>query len=75
MNDLWEADFGNDPDDDGNIIVEIQYQGEYVGVIKQGKNGLVITWYEHKGDLVLPLEWFQDLIEEVKEQLKGGTRH
>ena len=65
----WSADFGNDPFNDYNLIVEVLFNHKDVALIKQGKNGLEIKWYPHTEELIVPLDWFLDLMKEVKKRL------
>lgn|GEM_PF-1395697 len=65
----WEADFGNDPNDDFNLVVEILYEDRDVAVIKQSHNGLLVKWYPHSEELVVPLAWLSELLLEAKRKL------
>jgi len=65
----WTADFGNDPYDDYNLIVEILYEDKDVAVIKQGKEGLEIKWHQSIEDLIIPFDWLFDLMLEAKKRL------
>jgi len=68
----WAADFGNDPDDDYNLIVEILYDEEYVAVIKQSPNGLILKWYPSEIELNIPVDWLMGLFEEAQRRM-GNT--
>lgn len=66
----WTADFTNDPFDDYNLIVEILFNDEDIAVIKQGNEGLEMKWYASNKDIVIPVEWLDGLLNEVKERLR-----
>jgi len=65
----WTADIANDPYDDYNLIMEILYNDEYVAVIKQSSQGLIMTWYPNKEELKIPVEWLTKLLIDAKEIL------
>ena len=65
----WSADFGNDPNNDYNPIIEILCEDEEVAVIKEGKSGLEIKWYPNKEELIIPLDWLQGLLIEAKKRM------
>jgi len=65
----WEADFGNDPYDDYNLIVEILCDDRDVAVIKQSHGGAFINWYPHDEELIVPLDWLSGLLLETKQRL------
>ena len=65
----WTADFGNDPDDDYNLIVIIYYDDVDVAVIKQTHCGLIMRWYPNKEELVIPVDWLSGLLFEAKRRM------
>lgn len=69
---LWTADFANNPFDDYNLMVEIHCDGEEVGVIKRGQNGLEIKWYPNKNELAIPLDWLLGLLFEATKRMSSG---
>jgi hypothetical protein len=62
----WTADFGNDPYDDYNLIVEILCDDEEIAVIKQGQYGLECIWYPTDKELSIPVDWLLGLMTEAK---------
>lgn len=72
----WTADVVNDPYDDDNIAIEIgrgeKFMDEYAAIIKQNpEGGLSITWYPHKEELVIPLDWLLSILQGAKKELEG----
>ena len=65
----WTADFGNDPDDDYNLVLIIYYKDEDVALIKQTSQGLTLTWYPQEKLLSIPVEWLSKLLMEAKRSL------
>jgi hypothetical protein len=65
----WTADFTNDPFNDYEIVVEILYHDEEIAVIKQGSDGLEMKWYAAETDIVIPVEWLSNLLNQAKEKL------
>lgn len=62
----WTADFTNDSNNDYELIVQIFYEGEEVGLIKNGKQGLELIWFAHGSDYNIPFDWFFGLMNEAK---------
>ena len=54
----WTADFTNNPSTDYELIVEILYKGEDVGVIKSRESGLELIWFSHPDDQGVSFDWF-----------------
>jgi len=69
----WTADWGNDPDDDYNLVMEILCDEEFVGVVKQSPSGLFVKWYPHKEDLNVPVDWLLKLLIDAQERLTDST--
>jgi len=67
----WDADFTNDPLNDFEIVVEILHNDEDVAIIRRGEGGLQLKWYAHKEDLVVPLDWLEQIVIESKKQFAG----
>ena len=65
----WAADFGNDPDDDYNLIVEILYGDEDVAVIRQSHQGLTLKLYPNNKELSIPIDWLSALLLETKKRI------
>ncbi|AIF51667.1 hypothetical protein [Pelosinus sp. UFO1] len=65
----WSADFVNDPNNDFDIVVDISYEDTIVAIIRQGKDGLEIHWYNNE-NLVIPVDWFVKLLVDVKDNLE-----
>ena len=65
----WTADFTNDPNNDYELIVEILYNDEDVGFIKNGKCGLELILFAHNNDYIIPFEWLFGLMSEAKRRL------
>ncbi|HEX2944947.1 MAG TPA: hypothetical protein VHT96_03220 [Clostridia bacterium] len=71
--DEWSADYGNNPYDDYNLIVEILYQDRDVAVIYKSENELKLKYYANENDLVIPLDWLLGLLKDVKERLDNNS--
>jgi len=63
----WTAIWGNNPDDDYNLIREINYNDKEVAVVKQSQQGLILKWYVSPKGLVMPVDWFSKLLLDAKE--------
>jgi len=66
----WEADFGNDPYNDYNLIVEILCDDEEIAVVKNCDQGLIMTMYPNNKELSIPVDWLLELLLETKRRLK-----
>jgi hypothetical protein len=67
----WTANFINDPKNDYKLIVEILYNDEEVGLIKQGQSGLELILFAHNKDKTIPFDWFLGLMEEANKSLSS----
>ena len=65
----WTADFGNDPYDDYNLIVEILYNGKDVAIIRKIDKQLVLQWYAKEAGLEIPVNWLIGLLDEAKKRM------
>lgn len=65
----WSANFTNNPFDDYNLIVEILFCDEMVGLISNIDNELLIRWYASETDLDIPFNWLKDLMLEAEKRL------
>lgn len=64
----WVADFVNDPKDDYNLVIEILYKGQEIGVIKHKKHNLKLLLYPHDENISIPLDWLFALINEINKE-------
>ncbi|SMC81728.1 hypothetical protein [Papillibacter cinnamivorans] len=65
----WTADFGNDPNDDYNLIVIIYCNEEDVAIIRNLEGELVLQWFAKKPNLEVPVDWLIGLLVAAKERL------
>lgn len=65
----WTADFGNDPNDDYNLVVEILCDDEEIAIVQKRNNEMEIKWYPNKDEIIIPLDWFLDLLQEAQKRL------
>ncbi|MPM27931.1 hypothetical protein SDC9_74447 [bioreactor metagenome] len=65
----WTADFGNDPDDDYNLIVIIYCNEEDVAIIRNIEGELILQWFGKKPNLEVPVDWLIGLLRAAKERL------
>jgi hypothetical protein len=61
----WRADFTNDPNHDYDLIIEISYLNEDVGIIKKTEFGPELVLFSHNKNIVVPINWLLKLIEEA----------
>jgi hypothetical protein len=62
----WAADFTNDPNNNYELMVEILYNGEDVGVIKRGKSGMELVWFDHSMNLTVLFDWLLEIMNNAK---------
>ena len=71
----WVADFGNDPYDDYNLIVDVglgeKFMQDHIATIRQSPQGLLMTWYPQKEERVIPIDWLLPFLLDVNEELRG----
>ncbi|HLC07134.1 MAG TPA: hypothetical protein VJJ26_03020 [Candidatus Babeliales bacterium] len=65
----WTADFANDPNNNYELIIEILHNGQDVGVIKHGKNGLELVLFPHGSSFSIPFDWLLGLMNEANNKL------
>lgn len=70
----WEAVYVNDPDRDYDLILEIEFDGQDVGRIHKGKDGLEFVWYANKQDSQIPLKWLKNLLQDAEDNLNDSPR-
>ncbi len=61
----WRADFTNDPNHDYDLIIEISYSNEDIGIVRKTKFGLELELFSHNKNIVIPINWLLKLIEEA----------
>lgn len=67
--DEWSADYTNNPYDDYNLLLEILYKDKDVAVIYNNENKLELKYYANANDLIIPVDWLLDLLEDAKKRL------
>jgi hypothetical protein len=65
------ADWGSDPDDNCNLILEIVHDYHDVAIIYQRKHGLIIKWYREWNGIAIPVDWFSGLLLAAKKDLNN----
>jgi len=60
----WRADFTNDLNHDYDLIIEISYLDEDIGIVRKTKFGPELELFSHK-NVVIPINWLLKLIEEA----------
>ena len=65
----WTADWGNNPYDNYNLILEILCDDKEVAVIKQSEYGLILKWYADPKGLAVPLDWLLKLLSDAKRDI------
>jgi len=71
--DKWAAYWGNDPDDDYNLTLEVQCNEIEVSVIKQSQKGLILKWYISPKGFIMPVDWFSKLLLEGIRDITDST--
>ncbi|MCL2373101.1 MAG: hypothetical protein FWC78_06830 [Defluviitaleaceae bacterium] len=69
----WTATWGNDPDDDYNLVLEIICNDKEVAVIKQCVQGLILKWYISPKGLAIPANWLVRLLLDSKKEIVDPT--
>lgn len=72
---LWKADIANDPNHDYDLVIELLYDTEEIGVIKQGKDGLEVVVFATHKDLFIPFEWLLQILNGAREQLEKNNKN
>jgi hypothetical protein len=65
----WNAIFVNDPDNDYNLIIELECDEDNVGYIKRIGSRLDVVFYPSKNKVEIPLEWLANVIDKAKKEL------
>lgn len=65
----WTANFINDPHNDYNLIIEVNYDGNDVAIIKMEQHGLELHLYAHNKDLKIPADWLLKLLLQANKSL------
>lgn len=65
----WNAITVNDPLNDYDLMIEIQYENSDVGCIKKTTDGLELLWYSNSSNLTIPLAWLENVIQKAKKEL------
>jgi hypothetical protein len=61
----WKADFTNDPNHDYDLIIEISYSNEDIGIVRKTEFGPELELFSHNKNIVIPINWLLKLIEEA----------
>ena len=69
----WSAVWGNDPDDDYNLVLEMYYDDKEKTVVKQSQQGLILQWYFSPKGLIIPVDWLLDILSGAKEGIVDPT--
>lgn len=65
----WNAITVNDPDNDYDLMIEIEYKNSDVGCIKKTTSGFDLLWYSNSTNLVIPIDWLESVIQKAKKEL------
>ena len=70
----WAADFGNDPDRDFALIVEVMEGNEFRARFERQDTGeLVLRVYPTSSGFCIPARWLADLIDTANTELPKST--
>ena len=67
---IWTAYIGNDPNDDYNLIIEVQCDDKDVAVIRNINDEIVLRWYPQECETDIPVDWLVGLLTMAKESLR-----
>lgn len=65
----WNALFVNDPDNDYNLMIELEYEEENVGYIVRKENRIEVVFYPSVNKITLPLDWLENVLDKAKLEL------
>lgn len=65
----WSYTIANDPSIDFNLVIELEYCGKDVGVIRPGKDGLELSWYSNLPTCPIPAQWLLDVLRIAEESI------
>lgn len=65
----WNTIFVNDSDNDFDLIIELECDGDNVGYIKRKESGLSVVFYPCKDKIEIPLSWLENVINKAKREL------
>lgn len=66
----WEALFGNNPDKDFELEMELWEEGELRAMIRNTSDGLELRMFAHTGDVTIPVSWLLDKLMLAQQDLK-----
>ena len=65
----WNYVFVNDPDDNFNIVIDIEFDNKYCATIKKVDEELVLCWYSSPKDHLIPVNWLHKILDEAQQKL------
>lgn len=66
----WNAVFVNDPDNDYDLMVELECDNENVGIIKRNRDGLEVVFPPTSSPISIPLGWLIEILDKARRELK-----
>jgi len=70
----WTANIINNPNNDYEIMIEINYGKIDVAAIKSGQNGLELELYANNKNFKIPVEWLLDLLHKAKQDIPESQK-
>jgi len=59
----WTADWGNNPYDDYNLVLEVLCDDKDIAIIKQSLKGLILKWHTDPKGSTIPIAWLSGLLQ------------
>ena len=65
----WHRIIGNDPPNDDRLALEVWNKDNLVCMVRSENTGQTITWFKTQDDIVIPFNWFYEVMQEAKRRI------
>ena len=65
----WTADVANDPNQDGDLVLELMEDGEYRARLLKSPDGKIIVEVYDTGQFSMPFAWLEEIVESAKKDV------
>ncbi|MFA9557679.1 hypothetical protein ACERII_10275 [Evansella sp. AB-rgal1] len=65
----WEAIIVNDPDDDYNLVIELELDDDCVGVIRKRSGKLEVVFLTSMDNIAIPGDWLAEILNRAAVEL------